>query len=832
MGVFQNNLMGAAAAAASAGGGGFYDHQIANSVRFTGSGRLTRTAGTPTNIDKFTISFWVKRSDVTAQNNLVFGDTDNINYQMLRFSSTEKLELHEQRGGGDSNGLRTVNQVFRDPSAWMHVVWVYDSGNSTEADREIFYVNGTRLTDVEGWDGGYPAQNRDSVFNQSGATQVIGGASAYYGNHLDGYMAEVVFNDGQAYAASNYGETKNGVWIPKDPSGLTFGDNGFYLNFASSGDLGNDVSGNNNDFSLTSIAAHDQMLDSPTFNSDSNGGNYCTFNPLNKGSYSVLSEGNLVAGSNTSADGTYPSGNMAFKTGKWYWEHLVGASFNDNYPSSTFIDISAPQSHAITNGLPWAIRYYGGGGTILAGSGNAVANMGTITIVNTGVATYGANDLISWYIDIDNKKAWIAKNGTIPNSGNPATGANPQVTWTGNPIITHGGMLRVGYTLTLNAGQDGTFAGAKTAQGNSDDTGYGNFYYAPPTGFLAMCAGNLPTADAVDPAQTDDDYPQKLFTALAYSGGTTGHVTGFKPDWVWVKARSTSQSHGLFDSTSGTTKILNSDATNAEATSSGLTAFNTDGYDMGTYYNQGANTYASWSWRANGGTTSSNATGDITSTVQVDPSGGFSIVKYTGESATRTVGHGLSATPNMIIVKALNNTYNWAVFTTKTGASEVLYLNSHGATQTGAGTLWGGSTAPTASVFSVGDGSETGKSVPYIAYCFANVEGYIKSGSYAANGNADGTFVYTGFRPAWVMIKAIDTGAEWTIYDDKRDTYNESDHILQADLADAERTDLDKIDILSNGFKCLSTGGRTNQSGKNYIYLAFASNPFKYATAR
>ena len=127
-------------------------------------------------------------------------------------------------------------------------MWVYDSGNSTEADREIFYVNGTRLTDVEGWDGGYPSQNRDSVFNQSGATLKIGGASSYYGNYLNGYMAEVVFNDGQAYAASNYGETKNGVWIPKDPSGLTFGNNGFYLKFESSSDLGNDSSGNNNDF--------------------------------------------------------------------------------------------------------------------------------------------------------------------------------------------------------------------------------------------------------------------------------------------------------------------------------------------------------------------------------------------------------------------------------------------------------------------------------------------------------------------------------------------------------------------------------------------------------
>jgi len=322
MGVFQNNLMGAAAAAASAGGADFYDHQIANSARFTGSGVLSRTAGTPTNEDKFTISCWVKRSILGTANNFVFGYTDNINYQKLAFNSTDKLELHEQRGGGDSNGLRTVDQVFRDPGTWYHVVWVFDSGNATEADREIFYVNGTRLTDVEGWDGGYPTQNRDSVFNKSGATIHIGSASSYYGSYFQGYMAEVVFNDGQAYAASDYGETKNGVWIPKDPSGLTFGDNGFYLKFESNSDMGNDSSGNNNDFSESGVDPHDQMIDTPTFDSSSNGGNFMTYNGAMVGANNTLSEGNLAS---TGTGGGDVEGTFGMITGKLYWECRVEA---------------------------------------------------------------------------------------------------------------------------------------------------------------------------------------------------------------------------------------------------------------------------------------------------------------------------------------------------------------------------------------------------------------------------------------------------------------------------------------------------------------------------
>jgi hypothetical protein len=813
MGIFQNNLMGAAAAAASAGGGGFYSQQIANSIRAdTNNGYLHRTPSSAGNRATWTFSTWIKLAQMGTGTRIIYsagssGDQDG--YYRL-FYNANKLIV----SSANANFV-TPSDTFRDPSAWAHIVWKQGSNATT------LYVNGSQIATASV--SGNTAVNNNTL--QCIGTSSFGG-SPTNSEHLDGYFAETIMIDGTALDADSFGETKNGVWIPKDASGLTFGTNGFHLKYESSSDLGNDSSGNNNDWTAVNLATHDQMLDTPTFNSDSNGGNFITYNPLNKGSYTVLSEGNLKADSNTGADATYPSGTFGVNSGKWYVEHLI-VTLNGNFPQTTLVDFGG-SSYNTNQGIFYAMRYHPANGCE-KNSGDNIADFGTITIVNTGVATFTTGDIVSWYIDMDNKKAWIAKNGTIPNSGDPANGTNPQFSWTENPInsVTVGSVQYQTSDTILNAGQDGTFAGNKTAQGNSDDTGYGNFYYAPPTGFLALCSGNQPVADAVDPAQTDDNYPQKLFTALAYSGNGGGSfTTGFQPDWVWVKARNTSQGHGLWDSTRGVTKVLNSNLTNAEATSSGLTAFNTDGYTMGNFYNQSGNTYASWSWRANGGTTSSNSNGSITSTVQVDPSGCFSIVKYTGQSASRTVGHGLSTAPDFIIVKSIGAARNWAVYYGDTG--KALQLNNTNAPDTGS--YWN-STAPTSSVFSVADVSETGKSEDYIAYCFADTEGYIKSGLYVGNGSTDNAFVYTGFRPAFVMIKGIAAGAGWNLHDIATSPHNLASTALQANSGNAELSNYN-IDILSNGIKIRDSDGDLGTNGNTYVYLAIAKNPFKYATAR
>jgi len=847
MGVFQNNLMGAAAAAASAGGGDFYSYQIANSIRNSASqnGTLKRTAGTPTSSDTFTMSYWVKRYDDsdTSSDNVVFtSGTGGGSYMFWSFASCD-FQL-EATGGNWASGYMKSDAKYRDTSAWYHHVLTFDSTQSTQADRLKVYVNGERITSwsLESITSGIGASEDFSYINQSGVVQAFGGLSGS-GHGVEGadlQMAEIVFNDGQAYGPDSYGETKNGVWIPKDPSGLTFGDNGYYLNFAASGDLGNDVSGNNNDFTVANIAAHDQMLDSPTFNSDSNGGNFATWNPLNAGSYTTLTEGNLKA-TGTSSGASNPSGTFAMTSGKWYWEMLI-QELKSGYPYPGLTVLGNIANSATTGGDIWAMRYDLASGSLGGNSGANITGLGTLTTTSTGVATVASGDIVSFYLDCDNRKAWIAKNGTIPNSGNPATGANPQWSWTATPSnpITFTAQVYNGDDTILNAGQDGTFAGEKTAQGNSDDTGYGNFYYDPPTGFLTMCSGNLPLEDAINPAQTDDDYPQKLFNTIIYTGDNGGSfTTGFQPDLVWVKRRDGDQSHGLWDSSRGTTKVLNSDESGAEGTSSGLTSFDSTGYTMGTYYNQTGNTYVSWSWRANGGS-ASNSDGATSSTVQAAPGGGFSIVTYTGfagSSGTSTVGHGMGVAPNMIIHKSRSRESGWWTAAPGLFSSQSHFIDMNGTGQPTDLSSYGTISAPTSSVFSInGVDGIGGESATYVAYCFANIEGFCKVGTYAGNGSTDGTFIYTGFKPKFGLFKRTNrSGDYWYIIDPVRNPFNGPGSLLlnpDRGVGESGNATTDVIDILSNGFKFRTSGSGLNGSGGEWIWLAMAHNPFKYATAR
>jgi hypothetical protein len=573
------------------------------------------------------------------------------------------------------------------------------------------------------------------------------------------------------------------------------------------------------------------MTDTPTFNSDSNGGNFMTYNGILVGSNNTLSEGNLKS---TGSGGGNASGTFGMITGKWYWE--CRAETVNSYGPTFGIGQSG---HAGTDGLYYIITWQTSAGQMYGGGG-APVGMGTITVTSTGVTSLSSGDIMSFWLDCDNRKLWIGKNGTIPNSGDPASGSNPQASWATTPTARYftPTCQNVGSGVgVLNAGQNPSFNGAITAGTNTDKNGYGLFKYDPSgTDFIACCAANQPVADEVDPAQTDDDYPQKLFTTLIYSGDDGGsQTTGFQPDLVWVKRRNSAQSNGLWDSTRGTTKILISNETDAEATSSGLTAFNSTGYTMGTYYNQSGNTYASWSWRANGGTTSTNTQGDVNSTVQADPSGGFSIVQYTGtltSGGVQTVGHGLSKAPSMVITKSLTTTGNWWVFSDGgTSWNYGMNLNVHDAEADKSSN--GSMSAPTSTVFSTNwtDGMNEGSGKTMIAYCFANIEGYCKVGSYVGNANADGTFVYTGFKPAFFMCKPIVTG-NWRIQDTKRSPYNVADDTLFPNHDNAEQSyTSDKIDILSNGIKMRASDSNYNQA-TTFVYLAMAHNPFKYATAR
>ena len=837
MGVFQNNLMGAAAAAASAGGGDFYSQQIANSIRAdTNNGYLHRTPSGAGNRATWTFSTWIKLSQMGTGTRIIYsagssGDQDGF-YRLYYYAN--KLIV----SSANANFV-TPSDTFRDPSAWYNVVWKQGSNATT------LYVNGSQIATASV--SGNTAVNNNTL--QCIGTSSFGG-SPTNSEHLDGYFAETIMIDGTALDADSFGETKNGVWIPKDASGLTFGTNGFHLKYESSSDLGNDSSGNNNDWTAVNLATHDQMTDTPTFNSDSNGGNFATMNPLISGGHPVLAEGNLMVDSFSGSDisGTLATFALPPSSGKWYFECFINApNSGDNYP---FIGLTAViYSQSATMGVSQRDL------SINLGTGGSEKNetyVGTITTDFTGVSNYADNTICGVFVDMDNRKLWYAKDGAFTNSGNPQDGTNPNYTWTNNvPLIPHFvSFSSYGADSVLNFGQDGTFAGNVTAGGNADVTGYGNFKYDPGD-YKALCSGNLPLAEEIDPAETDDDYPQKLFGAKLYTGdSSTQAITGlgFQPDWVWIKERSNASTYGSYDSTRGNTNVLGmANTTAAEYSQSadpGLESFDSDGFTVdypntGDYYvNRSSQTYVAWNWRANGGTTSSNATGDITSTVQADPSGGFSIFTYTGSGTSGdTVAHGLSQAPTMTIIKQRNSTNGWNVWATGYNSGDYDSfgeLNSNAAWNANQGANGPFTAAPGATLLTLtAYGQVNGSSNTYVGYAFSDIEGYIKSGAYTGNGNTDGVFVYTGFRPALLTTKRTDGTGHWLVHDNARDTYNPSKEILLWSGSDAEFNSAnDNIDFLANGFKIRSSNTGTNGSGNDYIYIAMADNPFKYATAK
>ena len=337
------------------------------------------------------------------------------------------------------------------------------------------------------------------------------------------------------------------------------------------------------------------------------------------------------------------------------------------------------------------------------------------------------------------------------------------------------------------------------------------------------------------------DKPSDYFETVTYTGnGGTQSITSldFQPDMVWGKGRTLSgYNHGVVDSVRGVSKLIYPNLTEAEGTySTGITSFNSDGFSVGSgnVFNNGSNTYVAWNWKAGTSFTndaSATGIGSIDSTGSVNQDAGFSIVSYTGNSPTATtIKHGLNSVPQMIIFKRRVGAGNWVTYHQATGNTKALVLNTAAAPDTSAGYF--NNTTPTSSVFSVANSGDTNSNGnPMIAYCFAEKQGYSKFGSYTGNGNADGTFVYTGFKPAWVMIKLTSGAAEdWKIYDDKRLGYNAANKSLAANTNAADSNSNISIDILSSGFKNRNTSGALNSSGATYIFMAFASNPFVTST--
>lgn len=782
-------------------------YQISRSVRLrsSASAYFDRTPASAGNRRTWTWSGWVKRGSLGIRQSIFYcvsGTTDTT-FLILGFDSSDRFEA-----SGYNTQFRTSTAVFRDISAWYHCVISFDSTQAIANNRLRIYINNTEIT---AWATNNAfAQNTDYGINQNTSHRIGGGSYL----PIDGYLTEVNFIDGQALTPDSFGEFDaiTGVWKPKKFAG-TYGTNGFYLNFsdpsaATAAAIGKDYSGNGNNWtpnniSVTAGATYDSMLDVPTPYADGgNGrGNYAVLNPLNSfGSGVVPASGNLQITGNTSAWRS-ASSTLSMRSGKWYAEF-----------SCSFIASGNGMAPGI---VPATINFIGSTSTVYS-SGYGYFNDGDTYALGVALAsgtTYASNDIIGVAFDADNGRIWFSKNGVWIASGDPATNTNPRYTGiTGEWCFAQGSFASAATTAFANFGQR-------------------PFAYTPPSGFKALHTGNLPEPAIVDGGE--------YFNTVLYTGtGSARSVTGvgFQPDFVWTKSRSGAESHRLYDAVRGATQSLYSNLTNAEATEAqSLTAFGSDGFSLGTGApNSNAVTYAAWNWKANGAGVT-NTAGSITSTVSANPTAGFSIVTYTGTGSNATVGHGLGVAPAMVVVKRRNSTGAWPVYHSglSSPSTGTVYLNTTDA-RTPSTAIWN-STNPTSSVFSIGGtNTDVNQSTgTYVAYCFAEVPGYSRFGSYTGNGSADGPFVFCGFRPRFVMFKRTDTIGDWVLLDSSRDISNAAANMLFPNLSNAETNVAAIIDFLSNGFKLRFAGGASvNASGGTYIFAAFAENPFKHSLAR
>jgi hypothetical protein len=569
----------------------------------------------------------------------------------------------------------------------------------------------------------------------------------------------------------------------------------------------------------------------------SNNTNFATWNELTMGSRASLADGNLTM-KGTTVDLCGVTATMGITSGKWYWEIYIARG----YDTFMYVGLSSGyegggfySGYSELNGMvPGAIRLRNNGTLYDSSSSDDPDRWGTITLTSTGVQSFDDGDIMMLALDYDNKKLWFGKNGTFMNSGNPAAGSNQQASWDGDvPIIypsfepyavgtpNNGG--------TINAGQDSSFAGNKTSgsAAATDSNGYGDFYYTPPTNFLSLNSANAPTSDDIDPAQTDDNYPGKNFNVVTYTGdGSTSNAIsnlGFSPDMVWIGQRSSptsDYSNGIWDTTRGRAKLMYSHRQNAEPSDSSstqdLVSFDSDGFTVGTNNNASVNASSkemvAWCWRANGGTTSSDSSGDITVTRQSNTKGGFAILTYTGNgSADQTIAHGLGATPAFIITKNRSSSSHWAVWH-QSHTGYYGQLESNGAFASDSSQFYtAGMTSNFIGVKGSGATNESGDNM--LAYVWTEIEGYSAFGKYEGNQNADGPFIYTGFRPRMIFMKNVDTGStEWAVSDSARDTSNPIGPQLNWDNGNAEGADKN-VDFLSNGFKIRKYTGAMNDSG-------------------
>jgi hypothetical protein len=775
MGVPGNaNALLLASAAVSGG------YQVSRSLRFdsSASSSLTRSPASASNRRTFTWSGWVKRAKSGGSQYGLFGGGGYFHFSFL---SGDTLNIN------DSAGFNlTTNSVYRDFSAWYHILLAVDTTQATASNRLKLYVNGIQALFTGST---YASQNADTDVNTTAQHTV--GALIFGGSvnsPFDGYLADVHFIDGQALDPSSFTTTDltTGQLIPKAYTG-SYGTNGFKLNFSDNSTtaaLGTDTSGNGNtwtvnNLSVTAGSGNDSLVDTPTSYGTDTGvggsvrGNYSTWNPLVQPYGSIaLTNGNLE---NTSGGSVCVSTIGMPPSGKYY------------------VEVSGTGCTGGVCPLPRTtqIEYDLGSGT--------TGVIGIAVNRDAGeVKLYKDNVLQS---TTSFSSAGISADATLFIQSYSGSGAAPVV---------------------LNAGQRA-------------------FAYTAPSGFKTLCDTNLPAPVVAKPDQV---MGVKLWTGNASTQTISG--LGFSPDLVWIKGRSQAYGHRLLDVVRGATNALASSSTAAEfVESTGLTAFNSDGFSLGAAasYNDTATTYVGWAWDA-GTSTVTNNSGSISSTVRANPAAGFSVVSYTGTGSAATVGHGLGVAPAFMIFKNRSASgTNWFVYHQSLGATKYLLLDSTVGQDTSSTVF--NNTNPTSSILTVGTWVGTnGSGNNMISYCFSPVSGYSSFGSYTGGGTS-GRFVYTGFRPKLIWVKNYNDNSYpsytgWYMWDSVRGAYNYNQSNLNANSSNNEgirntggAIGTIGVDLLSNGF-CLrgSDDVDTNWGSGQYIYCAWAESPFQYARAR
>lgn len=772
-------------------------YQIKRSLRFNASDgtTLSRTPSVASDTRKFTVSFWAK---YFGDNMDGFIDANGFSlgrgYVYLRNSGGNlSWQIYEPAGRNDIYILNKsgTNVLHRDGSAWYHIVSSIDLTQASASNVCKFYINGELFNTNYVQAGTAYVANSISAYNNTNIHSI----GSYGSPSFDGYLAEFHSIDGQILDASYFGEfDSNNMWQPIKYTG-SYGTNGYYLNFSdnsSTSALGTDSSGNGNNwtannFSVTPGAGNDSLLDSPTNGTQTDtgaggevSGNYCTFNVNERYTGWNFSNGSLESTfvtSGTPATGRC-RGTLSVGSGKWYWE-VTCTSANCG------IGVKAI-TYDIDENPGW-ISYFANGGSVYENGG-----------IQTTYASASAGDVIGVALNKDSNQISWYKNNSLLGTYSFA-GVQAQTSAVAPMFFTQFG------NYVVNFGQRA-------------------FTYTAPSGYKCLCTANL-SEPTISEGRT-------AMEPILYTGNSSTQIISgmaFSPDLVWLKQRNAVNPNYLFDTIRGATTFLRTDSTAIEgAAPQGLTAFNSDGFTLGTGINSSGSTYVSWSWDA-GSTTVSNSNGSITSQVRANPSTGCSIVAYTGTGTTATVGHGLGAAPGLIIIKARNSAQNWAVYHAGLGATQLIKLNNNVGAVTSS--IWN-NTAPTSSVFTVTNNSEVnGNTITYIAYCFSPLEGFSSFGKAIGNGNINGSYVHTGFRPAFVLWKRSDSTSDWYLFDNERLGFNVSNRFLQPNSTGPEGTS-DILDLCANGFKLRNNDSILNNSGGTYIYMAFAENPFKYARAR